>query len=338
MNQRERKAAATAARVRSASISRLLVAALFALVAAGQAVAQAPARVVYLAPGNAASTAARLIAFREGMRDNGLIEGRHYLFDVSYAEGDAARSPAMVREVLARKPALIMVSSVPMARAAQQATGTVPIVMMAINDPVESGLVASLARPGGNITGQSTQALDAMAKYVELLRETLPRARRIALLINPDNASTSKLVGQVRAASAGIEVRLFEAATPAALDATFAAIAQHRPDALLVLRDSMFISEYQRVSGFALNSRIPAFVPSSEFVDAGGLLSFAPSLNDMFRRSANFVKKILAGVKPADLPVEQPTRFELVINMKTAKTLGLTIPHTVLLRAERLVE
>ena len=338
MNRQEPQPAAPAARVRSASTSRLLVAAQFALLAAGQAVAQAPARVAYLAPGNAAPTAARLIAFREGMRENGLIEGRHYLLDVSYAEGDAARSPAMVREVLARKPALIMVSSVPMARAAQQATGTVPIVMMAINDPVESGLVASLARPGGNITGQSTQALDAMAKYVELLRETLPRARRIALLINPDNASTSKLVGQVRAASAGIEVRLFEAATPAALDATFAAIARDRPDALLVLRDSMFISEYQRVSGFALNSRIPALVPSSEFVDAGGLLSFAPSLNDMFRRSANFVKKILAGAKPADLPVEQPTRFELVINMKTAKTLGLTIPHTVLLRAERLVE
>ncbi len=233
-----------------------------------------------------------------------------------------------------------MVSTIPSVRAAQRATGTVPIVMWAINDPVEGGLVASLARPGGNTTGQSTQALDVMAKYVEILHEVLPRAKRIAVLINPDKASTPKLVEQVRVAATGfgIDARAFEAAAPAALDAAFGAITQHRPDAVVVVRDAMLIGQQQRISAFALDRRIPAFGATSKFVVAGSLLSYAPSLLDMSRRSATYVKKILAGAKPADLPVEQPTRFELAFNMKTAKALGLKIPHSVLIRAERVIE
>ncbi len=301
-----------------------------------------PARIGWIAPTNAAAHATRLAAFKQGMLENGLIEGTHYVLDAVYAEGRSERFPVLVKELMQRGPVLIVSPIAAAIRAAQQAAPTLPIVMISISDPVGRGLVASLARPGGNITGLSNQSEDTTAKFVEFLREALPRAKRIALLVNPGNSSHAKLGEQVRVAALqfGIETRAFEAAIPDALDATFAAIARERPDALVVLRDAMFLGEPQpqRISAFALKNRIAAFGSDAVYADAGSLLSYGPSNLDMFRRSATYVKKILAGAKPADLPVEQPTKFELVINGKTAKALGLTIPRALLISAEKVIE
>ena len=299
-----------------------------------------PARIGFILTTKAPAIATRLAGFRQGMRDNGLIEGQHYVIDAVYADGQSERFPALAQELLQRAPAVILVSTIAAVRAAQQATRTVPIVMTGVNDPVGTGLVASLARPGGNTTGQSTQGEDTTANFVEFIHEALPRAKRIALLTNPGNASHQKLGEQVRVAALkfGIETRAFEATTPAAIDAAFAAIAKQQPDALVVLADAMLSGEPQRISAFALKNRIPAFGVDADFAEAGSLLSYAPSRLDMYRRSATYVKKILAGAKPADLPVEQPIKFEMVLNLKTAKALGITVPPVVLLQAERVIE
>ena len=300
----------------------------------------APARIAILASNNVAFMVPLLISFKEGMRENGLIEGKHYALDVVYADGRYERFPALVKELLERAPAVLMASTITAVRAAQLATRTVPIVMLAINDPVGNGLVASLARPGGNTTGIANQVEDIVAKNIEWLHEALPHAKRIALLINPGNPSNPQLGERIGVAARriGIETRTFEAATPAAFDSTFAAIARLRPDALIVLRDAMLNNEPRRISAFALENRIPAFGPTAEFPVAGSLLSYASSLPDMYRRSASHVRKILAGAKPADLPVEQPTKFELVLNLKTAKALGIKIPQSLLITAERVIE
>lgn len=320
------------------NLRSLLAAALVVLSA--PTAAQTPPRIAFIYSSHAANFALRLPAFKDGMRDNGLIEGKHYVIDARYAEGDYARFPALTRELLQLNPAVIMVSTIAGVHVAQQATSTVAIVFTTLNDPVGSGVVASLARPGGNTTGLSTQAEDTMGKYVEFVREILPRAKRVAVLINPGNVSNPKMFEQVRTAAGGfgINVRAFEAATPAALDAAFAAMAQHRPDALVVVRDAMLIGQHARISAFGLKSRIAVFGSTADYVDSGSLLAYAPSLTDMYRRSATYVAKILAGAKPADLPVEQPTKFEMVINLKTAKALGIKFPQTVLLRVERVVE
>ena len=302
-----------------------------------------PARIGMLWPISVAADAARLAAaFRQGMEENGLIEGKHYILDVVSADGYYERLPALAKELVQRAPAVIVAVATPAVRAAQQATRTVPIVMISVSDPVGSGLVASLARPGGNTTGLSSQGEDTTAKFVEFVREALPRAKRIALLINPGSPTHPKLGESVRAAALrfGIETRTVEAASPAALDAAFAAIAGQRPDALVVLRDAMSLTapQPQRISAFALKNRIAVFGSSAEFAEAGSLLSYGPSLLDVFRRSATYVKKILAGTKPADLPVEQPTKFDMVLNLKTAKALGIKIPPALLIQAERVIE
>ncbi len=299
-----------------------------------------PARIGILGATNAAAYASRLAAFKQGMRENGLIEGTHYVLDAVYANGQFERFPALAQELLQRKPAVIMVSAGAAVRPAQQATRTVPIVMTGLNDPVALGFVASLARPGGNTTGLSNQAEDTMAKSVEFVREALPRAKRIALLTNPGNSSLQKVGEQMRVAALkfGIEVRAFEVATPAAFAATFAAIVKQQPEALVALSDGMLNGQAQRISAFALKNRIAAFGPNPEFAEAGGLLSYGPSRHDMLRRSATYVKKILAGAKPADLPVEQPTKFEMVINLKTAEALGIKIPQSLLIQTERVIE
>ena len=299
-----------------------------------------PARIGFIVSPNATAIATRLAGFRQGMRENALIEGQHYVIDAVYADGQSERFPALAQELLQRAPAVIMVSTIASVRAAQQATRTVPIVMTGVNDPVGTGLVASLARPGGNTTGQSSQNEDLTAKFVEFVREALPRAKRIALLTNPTNASLQKLGEQVRVAALkfGLETRAFEVATPAALDAAFAAIARQQPDALVVLSDAMLNAEPQRISAFALKNRIAAFGGPADFAEAGSLLAYGASGPENFRRSATYVRKILAGAKPADLPIEQPIKFEMVINLKTARALGLAIPKDLLLRADKIIE
>jgi putative ABC transport system substrate-binding protein len=335
MNQRRRSLVTLGA----GSFATVLVGELIGGLAAHAQVSAPPVRIGILLAASAMSSATRLAAFMQGMRENGLVEGPHYVVDVSYAQGDNQRFPALVKDLLQRAPAVIMTNSNAATRAAQLATRTVPIVMFTASDPVGTGLVASMAQPGGNTTGLSNQSEDTTAKFVEFVAETLPRAKRIALLVT-ESPSTSTMSEKVGAAArrAGIETRSVEATTPAALDAAFAAIARLRPDALVVQRNAMLNAETQRISAFALENRIAAFGSDTQFAESGSLLSYGPSRLDMYRRAAYFVDKILKGAKPADLPVEQPTKFELVINLKTAKALGITIPQSLLLRADEVIQ
>ena len=310
------------------------------LLLAAPAWAQSPPRIVFIWPGNATSELPRSSAFKEGMRENGMVEGQHYVLDERYADGKYERFPVLTEELLALKPAILMVNTIASVRVAQQATKTVPIVFVATNDPVGSGLIASFARPGGNTTGLSTQNEDTLIKNLQLLRELNPRAKRIASLVNPGNPSGPKLFEHLRATALGfgIDAMAFDVASPQGLDAAFSAIRQYRPDAFLAMPDAMLFSVRERIAAFTLENRIPHFTTSRESAAAGALISYGFVQRDQFRRSAIYVKKILAGAKPADLPVEQPTRFELIINMKTAKAIGVTIPQSLLLRADEVIQ
>ncbi len=312
----------------------------FLLAVSAYAADKPPPRIAVIFPAAEAFYVPRLVNFRKVLAEEGLVEGKHYTLDVVYAGGDSARYPDLTREVLQRNPAMVLVSTIESVRVAQQQTKSVPILMTGINDPVGSGLVASLARPGGNTTGLSTLSEETVAKHFELVRETLPRAKRVAVLMNPGNPSNLRMMEQARAAGKmfGMEARAIEIRTPAALDAAFSDMAKYRPDALLILGDAMIMAQPQSISEFALKNRIPAFGPTENFVIAGSLLSYAPSLVDLYRRNAAFVAKILAGAKPADLPIEQPTKFELVVNAKTAKALGVKIPQSIAQRVDRVIE
>jgi putative ABC transport system substrate-binding protein len=225
--------------------------------------------------------------------------------------------------------------------AAKNATETIPIVMIAVRDPVGTGLIASLARPGGNVTGVSGYAgLETVAKQLELLKETVPKIRRVAILSNPANAYHQLAMREVNVAarSLGVQLQLLEARGPNEFDGAFAAMAKERVGALLVLSDVIFNSHRTRLADLAARSRLPAAYGNRESVEAGGLMSYGPSFLDLHRRAATYVDKILKGVKPAELPVEQPTKFELVINLKTAKALGLTIPPSLLRQADELIQ
>ena len=302
--------------------------------------AQVPARIAWIWPGSASGELPRSSAFKEGMRENGMVEGQHYVLDERYANGNYELFPAMTEELLALKPAILMVNTIASVRVAQQATRTVPIIFVATNDPLGSGLIASYARPGGNTTGLSTQNEDVVTKHLQLLRELLPRASRVAVLVNPGNPSGPKLFEHLRtsALGLGIEAKAVDVASPRGLDAALGTVAKLRPEALLGVPDAMLASERDRIAAFAITSRIPSFATARENAAAGALITYGFVQRDQFRRSAIFVKKILAGAKPADLPVEQPTRFELVINLKTAKALGLTIPRSILLRADEVIQ
>ena len=311
-----------------------------ALVPSSWAQTTAPARIAWIGPGSASAFAMRVSAFKDGMRENGLLEGQHYILDERYAEGNYDRFPALTDELIKRSPAIIMVNTIASVRAAQQATKTIPILFVSTNDPVGSGLIASLARPGGNTTGLSTQFEDVVTKNLEILREAVPHASRIAILVNPGNPSSPKLFEMVRASVGGfgIDTRAFEAANPQGLDAAFNAIRQYQPDALLVVAEAMFFSERDRIAASVLKQRIPAMCPQSEFAVSGCLMSYGTNSNELYRRAATYAKKILAGAKPADLPVEQPTTFELFVNRKTANALGIKIPNSILLRADKVIE
>jgi len=299
-----------------------------------------PARVAMLMSGAAQSSAVFVDAFREGMRDQGLVEGRDYVLDVRWAEGAYERFPALVRELVKQNPSAILVNTIAAVRAAQSASKTIPIVMMHINDPVGAGLIASLARPGGNTTGNANLMEDVTPKLLEMLRVVVPTAAVIAVLFNPANPSNRPLLEEVRrrAGASGLTVLPLQFKTPGELDATFEALVQRKADALLVIPDVTFLDLRERIAALALRHRLPAFSTFPELTDAGGLLGYGPSRLALSRRSAYYVKKILDGAKPADLPVEQPTRIELSVNLQTARALGLTIPRSILLRADRVIE
>ncbi len=287
------------------------------------------------------STAAHLLeAFREGLRELGWVEGKNIAIEYRSAEGRPERLPTLAAELVRLKVDVIVASNPQATKAAQQATGTIPIVMGAVGDPVAVGFVPGLARPGGNITGPSMMMPELVGKQLELLKEVVPRVSRVAVLWNPAHPTGAPQLREAEGAARALRVRLqpLDARGPSEIDSAFAAMIRGRAGGLLVLVDSMLFSHRTRVADLAAKSRLPAMYGFRDFVDAGGLMSYSANLADMYRRAAAYVDKILKGAKPADLPVEQPTRFELVINLKTAKVLALTIPQSVLIRADQVIQ
>jgi putative ABC transport system substrate-binding protein len=301
---------------------------------------QRPASIGFLGGGDADPSGPLIEALKQGLRENGLIEGKDYALELRWAEGHYERLPAFARELADHGARVIIVSTVAAARAAQRENSVIPIVMAIMNDPVGNGLIATLARPGGNTTGLATLNEDVTPKLLELLQTVLPKATTMAVLSNPTNPSNVMILDRVRVQGAprGITVQDFEVNTPDELDAALRTIATQRPDALLVMPDAAILDLGVRIATLAVQHRIPVISTRSEMTGAGGLISYGVSRRDSFRRSAYFVKKVLDGVKPADLPVEQPTRIVLSVNLKTAKALGLTVPPSLLVAADEVIE
>jgi ABC-type uncharacterized transport system substrate-binding protein len=282
-----------------------------------------------------------LAAFRQGMRDLGYAEGQNISIEPRWAEGRFERLPDLAAELVRLKVDVIVSVVTQATLAAKNATRTIPIVLVAAGDPVGSGLVPNLARPGGNVTGPSTMYAELAGKQLELLMTTAPKVSRVAVLWNPANAAWQvQMLRQTEnaARALGLQRQLLEARGPDELEGAFAAMTRERANALLVQVDVIFALHAQRIADLAAKHRMPAMYGAKEHVGAGGLMSYAPNVLDVFRRAATYVDKILRGAKPGDLPVEQPTAFELVINLKTAKALGLKIPPSVLARADQVIE
>jgi putative tryptophan/tyrosine transport system substrate-binding protein len=278
--------------------------------------------------------------FRKGMRDLGYIEGQNVKFEFRTGEGERARFAEAAKELVDIPVDVIVVNGSTAVQAVQMATRTIPIVMVGIGDPVRAGFVASLARPGGNTTGNSILGPEVAPKRLQLLKEVIPSVARVALLWNPNNASNAVLRDEIEAAMPALGMRLIsvEARTVAELDTKLTATLSEHPDALLVTGDPFHQLHMQKIIDFLSNNRIPGMFPFRENVLAGGLMSYGASLPDLFRRCAAYVHKILQGTKPSDLPIEQPIKFDLVINLKTAKALGLTVPLTLQAAADEVIE
>jgi putative ABC transport system substrate-binding protein len=257
-----------------------------------------------------------------------------------FAEGKWDQLPGLAAELVRVKVDVIVTYTTPATQAAEQATGTIPIVVAAVIDPVAAGLVASLAHPGGNITGLSQMVPELVGKQLEVLKEVAPKISRVAILSNPANPAHALAIRDVKVAarSLGVRLQLLEARGPSAIDSAFAAMTTERAGAVIVLVDSMLIDHRTRIADLAARRHLPTVSATIETAEAGGLMAYGPSVRDMFRRAAAYVDKILKGAKPADLPIEQPTKFELVINLRTARALGLTIPQSVLLRADQVIQ
>jgi len=300
------------------------------------------ARIGYLV-GDLAGRPQLLEAFRQGLRDLGYVEGRNVAIEIRDAERKLERFPALAAELVALKVDVILAGSTPHALAAKQATRTLPIVFAAADDPVGSGLVTSLARPAGNLTGLSLFAPELVGKRLEVLKQAVPGVTRVALLWQPGGLGERTEQDQLKEADVaaralGVRVQFVEARGPADFDRAFSDMTRARAGALSVLTGLMFYVERKRLVDLAAKHRLPAVYAWREGVDSGGLMSYGPDTADLFRRAATYVDKILKGAKPGDLPIEQPTKFELVINLKTAKALGLTIPPSLLLRADQVIE
>ena len=280
-------------------------------------------------------------AFLEGMRALGYVEGQHFVLEYRGAEGQFEGFPDLAAELVRLKVEVIVAQGTPAALAAKHATTMIPVVMVGVGDPVGSGLVASLARPGGNITGLSNLSPELVRKQLEFLKDVRPTVSRVAVLWNPANPASHLMVraADVAAQAVGVQLHLVEARGrgPDAFDSAFAAMTSAHAGALLVLADNIFFEHRRRLAELAAMSHLPTMHQDGRMVEAGGLISYAASVPDVWRHGATYVDKLLKGAKPADLPVEQPTQFELVINLKTAEALGITIPPTVLFQADAVI-
>ncbi len=279
--------------------------------------------------------------FRQRLRELGYVEGKSILIEERHAEGNAQRLSELAQELVASKVDVIVASAVAASTAARQATSTIPIVMVHAGNPIGAGLIASLARPGGNVTGTTSIIPELGAKQVELFRELVPRVAKLGVLVNPTNAATAPLLANVTDAARSFNISLVVAEVTRAEDFrnAFAVLRNSRPDGFLVMVEPLISDHIAQVLDFAASTRLPAsYAPGSSIARDGGLISYGPVLLEHYAVAAGYVDKILKGAKPADLPVQQPTKFELVINLKTAKALGITVPQSLLLRADEVIQ
>ena len=318
---------------------------LLALLAAPLATEAQPAKVArigYLSPLSVSADGSQRLfeAFRNGLTELGYAEGRNIAIESRWAAGKYERLPSLAAELVRLRMDVIVTAGVPAILAAKKATSRIPIIMAVVVDPIATGLVASLARPGGNVTGMSVMAPDLVGKQLEMLKEIAPKASRVAVLWNPANpGNTPQLrAAELAARTLGMRLQPQEARSPREIDSAFAAMSKEGAGAVVVLLDVMFIDQGTRIADLAARRRLAAVYGLAEHVRAGGLMAYAPSFPNNYRRAAVFVDKILRGANPGDLPIEQPTQFELLINLKTAKALGLTIPPSLLLRADEVIQ
>ena len=297
-------------------------------------------RIGYLSPGSASGISDRIEAFRQGLRDLGYVVGENIIIEWRSGQGKRERWDELAAELVRLKVDVIVTGGQSMTQAAKKATSTIPIVMAQDSDPVGNGFVASLARPGGNVTGLSNLRPELSGKRLELLKEIVPEVSRVAVLANSNEPGNARIVKEIElpAEASGVQLQVLDVVSSKDIEIAFRAATKAHADALLVV-DSAILTDHRReIANLALKSRLPAIYGSSVWVEFGGLVGYGPSFADLARRAAIYVDKILKGAKPADLPVEQPTKFELVINLKAAKQIGLTIPPNVLARADRVIK
>jgi ABC-type uncharacterized transport system substrate-binding protein len=298
-------------------------------------------RIGYLGVSSSSLEPHYVAAFREKLRELGRVDGENIAIEYRWAEGQDDRLPSLATELVGLRPDIIVTTGTPGALAAMQATKTIPIVMASSADPVAAGLVASLARPRENVTGFTILGPELEAKRLELLKQTVPSLSRVAILRNPSNPAVVSYFEATKTAAQTLQIALdpvAEVRQPDEFDAAFLSIARARPHALAVLADRFLLAHRKQIVEFAAANQLPSMYPYREYVDAGGLISYAPSNIELFRGAATYVDKILKGAKPSDLPVQEPTKFEFVVNLKTAKVLGLTIPPTLLATADEVIE
>ena len=316
-----------------------LCAVLFALCSVAEA--QQPkkvSRIGFLSP---TSDDPRVEAFRQGLGELGYKEGQNIAIEYRWADGRFEQLPDLALELVRLKVDIVVAVVTQASLAAKKATGTIPIVMIGVADPVGSGLVASLARPGANITGTSSMTAEVVGKQLELLKETLPKISRVAALWNPANPifqAIQRREAEDAARAVGVRLELVGARGPEEIHSAFEAVMRERTRAILILNDPVFTAYLKRIADLSAKYRLPAVSGTLEYTEAGGLMAHGPSFPDMYRRAATYVDKILKGAKPAELPVEQPIKFELIINLKAAKQIGLTIPPNVLARADKVIK
>ena len=294
----------------------------------------------YLSGASPGPSAPTVAAFRQGLSESGYVEGQNVAIEYHWAEGRYDRLPALAADLVDHKVDVIATTGGPSVLAAKSATSTIPIVFRSGADPVELGLVASLARPGGNLTGVNFISIELMPKRLELLSDLVPQARVITLLVNPNNPIAERIIGNMQEAARakGVQLAVLKASTESEIDSAFVSLIQRQAGALVVGNDAFFFSRREQLAALALRHAVPMIYGFREFATAGGLITYGASLTSVYRQAGIYVGKILKGAKPADLPVQQPTTFELVVNLKTAAALGLTVPPSILARADEVIE
>jgi ABC-type uncharacterized transport system substrate-binding protein len=297
-------------------------------------------RIGYLTAGSLSAQSARIEAFRQGLRELGFVEGKNIVIELRFAEGKLDRQSELAAELVRLKVDVIVSAGPTVTRAAKEVTVTIPIVMAQDGDPVANGFVASLARPGGNVTGLSALSPELSGKRLELLKETVPKLSRVAALGNSTEPNNAQILRETELAAGafGVKLEYQDVLSPKDIETAFRAARKGRAEAVLVLQSRVFNTQRKQIVELAVTGRLPAMYSSREYVEGGGLMTYGASFTDLYRRAAIYVDKILKGAKPADLPVEQPTKFEFIINLKAAKQIGLTIPPNVLVRADRVIK